>query len=123
MSEHENWMIYEKIFNKRVCSRGLLTKTRFVSGGDMIETLSSLTYPTVTIILMIIALNRLEMSVCNRTIWRGKYLLQVPNWDQITKIFDYTKGIILIQILRSSILEFLSRGLHDTIGDTYLSAE
>ena len=65
----------------------LLTKARFVSGGHMIETLSSLTCPTVPIILMIIALNRLEISVCNRTIWRGKYLLQALNWDQIKEKF------------------------------------
>ena len=46
----------------------LSTKARFVSGGHMIETLSSLTCSTVPIILMNIALNRLEISVCNRTI-------------------------------------------------------
>ena len=84
---------------KGFVAEGLLTKARFVSGRHMIETLSSLLCPTVPIILMIIALNRLEISECNRTIWREN--IYYRSWIGIRsrKIFYYT------------------------IRDTYLSAE
>ena len=54
---------------------------------------------------------------------KEKRILQVPRWDQINKNFWLYKGDYIDSNFRSSIPEFLWRGLHDTIGDTYLSAE
>ena len=74
---------------KGFVARGLSTKTRFVSGGHMNDTLSSLTCPTVPIILMIIALNGLEIFLWNRTIWRESIFIAGPE-------FGSDQGKILI---------------------------